>query len=52
MNSTFQTLFFVIKSTADLAFMENKETLLKEKALLQLFKNLSGNMSDTFKRWR
>ena len=52
MNSTFQTLFFVIKSTADLAFMENKDTLLKEKALLQLFKNLSGNMSDTFKRWR
>ena len=52
MNSAFQTLFFVIKSTADLAFMENKDTLLKEKALLQLFKNLSGNMSDTFKRWR
>jgi hypothetical protein len=52
MNNIFQTLFFVIKSTADLAFIENKDTLLKEKALSQLFKNLSGNLSDTLRRWR
>ena len=52
MNNLFQTLSFVIKSTADLVFVDNKESLLKEKALLQLFKNLSGNVSDTFKRWR
>ena len=52
MNNLFQTLFFVIKSTADVAFVENKDAALKEKTLLQLFKNLSGNVSDTFKRWR
>ncbi len=28
-NSVFQTLFYVIKSTADLAFVENKDSLLK-----------------------
>jgi hypothetical protein len=25
---------------------------LKEKALIQLFKNLTSNLSDTYKRWR
>jgi phosphomevalonate kinase len=25
---------------------------MKEKALIQLFKNLTSNLSDTFKRWR
>ena len=25
---------------------------MKEKALIQLFKNLQGNLSDTFRRWR
>ena len=25
---------------------------MKEKALIQLFKNLSSNLSDTYKRWR
>ena len=29
MNNMFQTLFFVIKSTADMAFSQNKESLLK-----------------------
>ena len=52
MNNLFQTLFFAIKSTADMVFAENKESAFKEKALLQLFKNLSGNVSDTFRRWR
>ncbi len=50
--SMFQTLNFAIKSVADLAFIDNKDTVLKEKALIQLFKNLSGNMADTLKRWR
>ena len=52
MNSVFQTLFFVLKSNADLAFVENKQSLLKERALIQLFKNLSVNLSDSFKKWR
>ncbi len=26
--------------------------MLKEKALIQLFKNLTSNLSDTYKRWR
>jgi tRNA A37 threonylcarbamoyladenosine biosynthesis protein TsaE len=50
--SLFQTLNFAIKSVADLAFVDNKDSALKEKALIQLFKNLAGNMSDCFKRWR
>ena len=50
--SMFQTLNFAIKSVADLAFIDNKDSALKEKALIQLFKNLAGNMTDCFKRWR
>ena len=50
--SLFQTLNFAIKSVADLAFVDNKDSALKEKALIQSFKKLSGNMSDCFKRWR
>ena len=48
----FQTLNFAIKSVADIAFVDNKDSALKEKALIQLFKNLAGNMSDCFRRWR
>ena len=48
----FGTLNNVIKAVCDNAFIENRETALKEKALLQLFKNISGNMSECFKRWR
>ncbi len=50
--SIFQTLNFAIKSVADLAFIDNKDSQLKQKSLMQLFKNLSGNMSDSLKRWR
>src|SRR5690349_23504589 len=52
LTSMFSTLNLAVKSVADLAFVDNKDSALKEKALLQLFKNLSGNMADTFKRWR
>ena len=52
LTSMFSTLNLAIKSVADLAFVDNKDSQLKERALLTLFKNLSGNMSDTFKRWR
>ena len=48
----FSTINFAIKSVADNAFSDNKDNTIKEKALTQLFKNLSGNVSDTFKRWR
>ena len=51
-SSMFSTLNYVIKSVCDNAFIENKETDLKEKALMQLFKNLQGNMAESFKRWR
>ena len=50
--SLFQTLNFAIKSVADMAFVDNKDSALKEKALIQLFKNLHSNLSDCFKRWR
>ena len=50
--SIFQTLNFAIKSVADLAFIDNKDSQLKQKSLMKLFKNLSGNMSDSLKRWR
>ncbi len=43
---------FAIKSVADIAFVDNKDTAIKEKALIQLFKNLSANVGDLFKRWR
>jgi aspartyl/asparaginyl beta-hydroxylase (cupin superfamily) len=45
-------LNFAIKSVSDNAFVDNKDNLLKEKALIQLFKNLQSNLSDCFKRWR
>ena len=48
----FGTINNSIKSVIDNAFIENRETQLKEKALLQLFRNLTGNMSECFKRWR
>ena len=41
----FSTLQNTVKAVVDNAFIENKETQIKEKALIQLFKNLHGNMS-------
>ena len=43
---------FAIKSVADNAFLNSKDNELKEKALIQLFKNLNGNLGDAFRRWR
>ena len=51
-SSVFASLNFAIKSVADIAFVDNKDTAIKEKALIQLFKNLSANVGDLFKRWR
>ena len=50
--SIFANLNFTVKSVSDNAFMENKDNTLKEKALLQLFRNLSANLSSSFKQWR
>ena len=52
MSSIFASLNFTVKSVADNAFIDNKDNNLKEKALIQLFKNLHNNMGDCFKRWR
>ena len=46
------SLNYVIKSVADSAFVDNKDNVLKEKALMQLYKNLNVNVSDCFKRWK
>ncbi len=46
------SLNFAIKSVSDMAFVDNKDTALKEKALIQLFKNMNNNVGDCFKRWR
>ena len=35
-----------------MAFIDNKDNVLKEKALIQLFKNMNSNVGDCFKRWR
>jgi hypothetical protein len=51
-SNVFSTLNFAIKSVADNAFLDSKDNQIKEKALIQLFKNLYGNLGDTFKRWR
>ena len=51
-SSVFASLNFAIKSVSDIAFVDNKDTAIKEKALIQLFKNLSANVGDCFKRWR
>jgi hypothetical protein len=48
----FSGLNFAIKSVTDNAFVDNKDNLLKEKALIQLFKNLHSNLGDCFRRWR
>jgi hypothetical protein len=34
------------------AFHQGSETIVKEKALIQLFKNMNNNVGDCFKRWR
>ena len=46
------SLNYVIKSVSDSAFNDNSVNNMKEKALLQIFKNLNMNVSDCFKRWR
>ena len=51
-SNLFSTINYAIKSVADCAFIDSKENALKEKALLQLFKNMQGNMGDCFKKWR
>jgi hypothetical protein len=51
-SSVFSSLNFLIKSVSDMAFGNNIENTIKEKALIQLFKNMSANMGDCFKRWR
>ena len=51
-SSVFASLNFAIRSVSDIAFGNNKDNIIKEKALLQLFKNLSANVGDCFKRWR
>ena len=43
---------FTIKSITDNAFGDNKESQLKEKALLQLFNNMNVGLSDSFRIWR
>jgi hypothetical protein len=48
----FSNINFAIKSVADNAFLNSKENEVKEKALIQLFKNLQGNLGETFRRWR
>ena len=50
--STFSNINFAIKSVADNAFLNSADNQIKEKALIQLFKNLQGNLGDTFRRWR
>ena len=51
-SNLFTTLNFAIKSVADCALTDSKDNAIKEKALLQLFKNMNGNMADCFKKWR
>ena len=51
-SNVFSTLNHLIKSVVDSAFLDNREILLKQKALSQLFGNMQGNMAECFKRWR
>ena len=51
-SNIFSSLSYTIKSVSDNAFLDPKDTAIKVKALEQLFKNLTSNLSDTFRRWR
>lgn len=51
-NDAFGRINWAIKSVADNAFLNSRENEVKEKALIQLFKNLQGNLGETFRRWR
>ena len=51
-NSVFSSINFAIKSVSDIAFVDNKDSAIKEKALMTLFKNMSANTADCLKRWR
>ena len=46
------SLTSAIKSATDSTFLDTKENQLKEKALIQLFRNMNMNIETTFKRWR
>ena len=46
------TLTFAIKSVADVTFVDNKENNLKERAISLLFRNMSSNVNETYKKWR
>ena len=51
-SNIFASLNFAIKSVSDIAFVDNKDNAIKEKALHQLFLNMNGNVGDCLKRWR
>src|ERR1019366_6287129 len=51
-SDVFATLNFTIKSITDNAILDNKDNQIKEKALIQLFRNLNLNLADSFKKWR
>ena len=50
--SFLSSLTSAIKSATDSTFLDNKDNALKEKALIQLFRNMNSNVESTFKRWR
>ena len=51
-SSFLASLTSAIKSATDSSFLDSKENQVKEKALIQLFKNMNSNVESTFKRWR
>ena len=52
MNSLFMSVNISIKSVTDSAFTLNKDNIIKEKALIKLFANLSFGLEESFRRWR
>lgn len=48
----FDSLNYVITSFTDNAFINSKENTLKEKALIQFFKNSSSNFSGSYKKMK
>ncbi len=48
----FSNINFAIKSVTDNIFSDNKESQIKQQALIKIFGNMKLTVDDSFRRWR
>ncbi len=50
--NVFSNINFAIKSVTDNIFSDNKESQIKQQALIKIFGNMKLTVDDSFRRWR